>query len=306
MNNVEAAPFLKWAGGKRQLLEQFEELYPDKLNKGTIDKYVEPFLGGGAIFFELQKKYKFKQVVLNDINEELILTYMVVQNYCDDLIKKLTLLEEEFLYLDIDDQSLFFYNIRDTFNQEKKIIDYSNYNINWINHAAYLIFLNRTCFNGLYRLNKSGGFNVPFGKYKNPTICNSHNLKNVSNALKGVTLVYGEYYNIEQHINIDNNTFVYIDPPYRPLTNSSSFTSYSKSGFNDDNQKELATWYKKLVKENHAQVMLSNSDPDDNFFHELYEKNEDDIYIKKVNASRAINSNASKRGKISEIVVLHK
>lgn len=306
MSNTCATPFLKWAGGKRQLLEQFKELYPIKLKEGKINKYVEPFLGGGAVFFELQKKYAFKQVVLNDINEDLILTYKIIQSYCDDLIKVLSLLEKKFFSLDTDEQSIMFYNIRDIFNGEKNNIDYKNYNDNWIIHAAHLIFLNRTCFNGLYRLNKSGGFNVPFGKYKNPTICNRQNLENVSESLKDVILVSGEYFNVEGYINIDDKTFVYIDPPYRPLTTSSSFTSYSKSGFNDDNQKELAAWYKKLVKENHAQVMLSNSDPDDDFFYNLYEKDEDNIFIKKVDASRAINSNANKRGKISEIVVLHK
>lgn len=306
MSKINANPFLKWAGGKRQLLEQFERLYPIKLKKGAIDKYVEPFLGGGAVYFELQKRYKFSQVVLNDINEELILTYKVIRDHCDNLIRELLLLEEKFLFLDTDAQSSMFYDVRDKFNEEKDIVNYNKYDNNWVNHAAHLTFLNKTCFNGLYRLNKSGKFNVPFGKYRNPTICDSSNLKYVSEALKNVILTSEEYFNVEQYIDIDENTFVYIDPPYRPLTVSSNFTSYTKSGFNDNNQKELAVWYKKLVKEYKAQVMLSNSDPDDDFFYNLYKKGEDNIFIEKVNASRPINSNADKRGEISEIVVLHK
>ncbi|EOD00772.1 DNA adenine methylase [Caldisalinibacter kiritimatiensis] len=147
---------------------------------------------------------------------------------------------------------------------------------------------------------------MPFGRYKKPKICDEKNLINVSEALQGVTLVAGEYYDVEKYIEIDQDTFVYMDPPYRPLTSSSSFTSYSKSGFNDDNQRELAKWFKKLVKEKKAQAMLSNSDPNDNFFYELYVEGENDIFIEKVNASRSINSKGNKRGKISEIVVLHK
>jgi len=305
MNKKAATPFLKWAGGKRQLLEQFNALYPNKLKEGKIRKYVEPFLGGGAVFFDLQKKYEFEKVVLNDINEELILTYKVVQNQCRDLIFILKKLEESFLFKDIDARKKMFYTVRKLFNNEKKTIDYKAFSKVWILHAAHLIFLNRTCFNGLYRLNKSGDFNVPFGKYKNPKICDEENLLNVSEALKNVILISGEYYNVEKYIEIDENTFVYIDPPYRPLTSSSNFTNYSKSGFNDDNQKELASWFKKLIKDNKAQVMLSNSDANDDFFYNLYEKDENNIFIRKVNASRTINSKGSLRGQITEIVVLH-
>ncbi|MFP4697296.1 MAG: DNA adenine methylase [Eubacteriales bacterium] len=306
MKNIDSKPFLKWAGGKRQLLNTFNSLYPGNLLNGKIKKYVEPFLGGGAVFFELQRKYSFDEVVLNDINEELILTYKVVQKQCDSLIKKLHLLEDNFIPLNDEDRSKMYYSIREKFNEEKKVINYKDFEDTWIRHAAKLIFLNKTCFNGLYRVNKSGEFNVPFGKYKNPTICNKTNLKNVSQSLKGVMLISGEYYDVEKYLNIDSSTFIYIDPPYRPLTSSSSFTSYSKSGFNDDNQIKLANWYKRLVKVKNAQVMLSNSDPDDDFFHTIYEKNERDIFIKKVNAQRAINSKGTKRGKVSEIVVLNK
>ena len=306
MNSNDALPFLKWAGGKRQLLNQFEELYPQKLKDGFITTYIEPFVGGGAVFFDLQKKYKFQKVLLNDINEDLILAYKVIQSNCSELLISLKRLEEKYINLQsIELQSIMFYEIRNIFNKEKKSMDYSVLDSAWISHASNLIFLNKTCFNGLYRLNKSGDFNVPFGKYKNPTICNSENLLNVSAALQNVILTHGEYKDIEKYIDINEDTFVYIDPPYRPLTNSSSFTSYSKSGFNDENQVELSVWFKKLVKKNHANVMLSNSDPDDDFFYNLYENNEDKIKIKKVSASRAINSNASKRGKISEIVVIH-
>lgn len=304
MRNTDARPFLKWAGGKGQLLAQLEANFPKKLTGGKIKRYVEPFIGGGAVFFELNKHYQFEQVVLNDFNVELITTYQVIRDSVNDLISRLSAMEHVFLEKDIKQRKNMFYEIRDLFNREKKTIDYSKPSDDWIVHAANIMFLNRTCFNGLYRLNSKGDYNVPFGDNKNPTICDEANLKNVSLALQGVTLVYGDFEQLTNYI--DAATFVYMDPPYRPLGGTSSFNSYQKSPFNDDSQKRLAAWYCRLHNEKKASLMLSNSDPSntdpaDTFFEELYKQ----FTITKVTASRAINSKGSGRGAISELLIIN-
>jgi DNA adenine methylase len=295
-------PFLKWAGGKSQLLPQFEQYYPEKLKKGEIKKYIEPFLGGGAVFFYLQSKYNFQEVILNDINGELIVTYYIIQNKIEQLINYLKNLEKVYLsYENMEDKQNMFYEQRDTFNKEKENIDYEKYSENWIYHAARMIFLNKTCFNGLYRQNKRGKYNVPFGKRKKVTICDKENLLNAKEALKGVKLTLGDFESVGKYI--DKNTFIYIDPPYRPLSDTSSFTDYSKIPFNDDSQKRLAEWAKS-IDDKGALFMLSNSDPtntneEDKFFDELYIK----FNINRVMAGRMINSKGNRRGKIREILV---
>ncbi len=299
---INAKPFLKWAGGKNQLLEQFSDLYPKRLKEHKIKKYVEPFVGGGAVFFELSYLYDFEIVVLNDINDELILTYKVIKTNVEDLIDYLDEIRSKYLELEnLEDKSKFYYKVRDEFNQEKKIIDYEMQSSNWVRHAANLIFLNKTCFNGLYRLNRKGEFNVPFNKSKSPSIYDEDNLRQVSKALKNATLLKGDFEIVTDYV--DENTFVYIDPPYRPLNATSNFTDYSKEPFNDDSQIRLANWFRKLSKKG-AAVMLSNSDPknvdeNDNFFDNLYSE----FNITRVQAARAINSKATGRGKITELVV---
>ncbi|MFW6028925.1 MAG: DNA adenine methylase [Halanaerobiales bacterium] len=303
--NLDVKPFLKWAGGKRQLLEQFEDNYPDALLKNKIDCYIEPFVGGGAVFFELVFKYDFDEIFLNDVNEELIITYKVVRDELNKLIKHLKRLEEEYLPLELEERKLVYYDTRDKFNAEKKAIDYSKMDEDAIQHASHFIFLNRTCFNGLYRQNKSGEFNVPIGRYKSPTICNEENLYAVSTALQNVKLTSCDFEEMET--NIKDNTFIYLDPPYRPLPGTPSFTKYSKSDFNEESQKRLARWYRKideLYNKNKVYLMLSNSnpkntDPDDNFFEKLYKG----YTIEEVYAKRAINSKASKRGELSELII---
>lgn len=300
---VTARPMLKWAGGKRQLLEQFEGMYPRALKENKIKKYVEPFVGGGAVFFELASRYDFEKIILNDINEELILTYRVVQSSVEELIRKLKELEERFLPLDIEGRKEVYYKIRTRFNEEKKIIDYNKLNKEAIEHAGHFIFLNRTCFNGLYRQNRKGEFNVPIGRYKNPTICDEDNLRAANTLLKKAILLCDDYRITEEHI--DETTFVYLDPPYRPLNKTSSFTSYSKDDFGEEDQIDLADWFRKLdSKPGKPYLMLSNSnpknvDPDDHFFEEKYQG----FNIDEVSATRAINSRASGRGSISELVI---
>ena len=290
-----AKPFLKWAGGKGQLLNKFEEMYPQELINGEIDTYIEPFVGGGAVLFDILQKYKVKKAVIVDLNKELVNCYRCIKADVKELIKHLKTLQSEFLSLSDEKRKGYFLKVRKRYN---KIHLNGKYDFE---KAADFIFLNKTCFNGLYRVNSKGEFNVPFGKYKNPLICDSENLTLISNLLQNVEIRFGDYSICEEYVN--GRTFIYFDPPYRPLIENSSFVGYDKSGFNDNNQKELAEFVKKLDKQN-CLVMLSNSDPkntnpDDNFFDELYKGFE----IDRIFAKRMINCQADKRGDITEIVV---
>lgn len=289
-------PFLKWAGGKTQLLNEIRSNYPKKLGK-EIDKYVEPFVGSGAVLFDILNHYELKKIYISDINFELIITYTMIKNEIENLIKFLKKLEEDYLSLNTDDRKLFYYNIREQFN-ELKILKLKKNNLKI---ATFFIFLNRTCFNGLYRVNKKGLFNVPMGAYKNPKICDVENLRNISSALKKVEIYCTDYK--ESKKVIDKHTFVYLDPPYRPLTKTSAFTAYSENSFNDKQQIELAKFIDEINKIG-ASVILSNSDPKnsdikDNFFDELYKN----YNIGRVEAKRMINSKSSLRGSIKELLI---
>ena len=288
-------PFVKWAGGKSSLIPQITKYFPFELKNGQIEKYVEPFVGGGAVLIDILQKYDVKQAYAFDINKDLINCYNVIKYKVEDLIQKLDKKEKEFLALDKDERQKYFYNIRTEYNSY--LLD----NEIDLKRASEFIFLNRTCFNGLYRVNKNGKFNVPCGKYKNPTICDSNNLRNLSKLLKNVVFAYGDYKESEKLV--DENTFVYFDPPYRPLSVTSGFTSYTKEDFNDENQKELAEYYNKLNLKN-AKLMLSNSNPkntneNDNFFEKIYKG----FNINEVSAKRMINANAKGRGEISELLI---
>jgi len=302
MMMLNAKPFLKWAGGKKQLLNEFEMRFPNELKTGEIRRYVEPFVGGGAVFFSNSSKNQFKKCYIFDINEELILTYKVVKKDVDDLIKILRTLESGFLKLNMKQRESYYYAVRAKFNENKAKLNFNRYNCNnWIERAAQIIFLNKTCFNGLFRVNSNGEFNVPFGKYKNPTILNEDNLRKASRILKNTQIKIGDFTECEKFIN--NHTFVYLDPPYRPLNQTSSFTSYSKTNFTEDDQIRLAEFYK-TINAKGAKLMLSNSDPknekpDDNFLDQLYS----DFKIERVPARRAINCNGEKRGAISELII---
>ena len=260
-------PFVKWAGGKGSLISQLKNFYPFEIDNIKIDKYVEPFVGGGAVLINILQKYDIKEVYAFDINMDLINCYNVIKSNVEELIEELEKKENSFLVLENKEREEYFYKIREEYNS----YNLSENDIN-VKRASEFIFLNRTCFNGLYRVNKNGKFNVPCGKYKNPTICDSNNLRNLSYLIRNVNFQYGDYKKSEKYI--DSNTFVYFDPPYRPLSNTSGFTSYTKEDFNDENQKELAKYYK-LLDEKDAKLMLSNSNPkntnkDDNFFEEIY------------------------------------
>jgi len=294
-NETEVKPFLKWAGGKGQLLKEIEKYYP--FYKSNINKYAEPFVGGGAVLFNILSKYDLKEVYLSDINSELINTYRIIRSDIDDLIDRLCEMESKFIPLDTNARKAYYINKREKFNSLK--VDVSE-DIN-IEKAALMIFLNKTCFNGLFRVNKKGFFNVPMGSYKNPLICDEKNLRAVSKKLQKVEIVCGDYKRSSNFI--DENTFVYFDPPYRPLTDTANFTAYTENLFNDEEQLELAKFVKEMDKKG-AKIVISNSDPknsnkDDNFFDNIYSS----YKIMRVDANRMINCNGKSRGKIKELLI---
>ncbi len=274
--NAKPKPFVKWVGGKRQLLRQFRELglYPPEDFNPITNTYYEPFVGGGAVFFDLLPK----NAELSDLNNELVTTYNVIKNNVDELIESLQkhIYDKEY-YLEV---------------RAKKVEDLSDVEV-----ASRFIFLNRTGFNGLYRVNKSGQFNVPFGRYNNPVICDEDNLRRVSDALQDVTITHQDYKNVLK--TAKSGDFIYLDPPYYPINATSSFTSYTAEGFLEKEQTELRDTFVKLHKKG-CFVMLSNSDTP--FINELY-SGLDGITINKITAGRAINSKGSGRGKITEVLV---
>jgi len=263
---LEAQPFVKWVGGKRGILPQLEGYFPRR-----FERYFEPFVGGGAVFFHLQPS----EATISDLNAELINTYRVVRDDVDTLIQHL-----RFHRNDED----YYYEMRGANPDE----------LDPIARASRLIYLNRTCFNGLYRVNSKGGFNVPFGKHKNPTICNEIGLRAASEALKGVRIANRSYMAILNEAKPGD--FVYFDPPYHPLNASSNFTSYTADSFSAQDQRDLATAFRVLA-ERGCKVMLSNSDTE--FIRELYA----DFHIDVVMAPRMVNRDAAKRGPVAEVVV---
>ncbi len=291
-------PVLKWAGGKTQLLPQIAQRYPQELGK-KISKYAEPFIGGGAVLFDILSKYSLDAVYISDINEALINMYVQIKKNVENLICELSSIEKIYWQSDEAERKRIYTQKRNIFNQLISNPDETNA----IQRAYLLIFLNRTCFNGLYRVNRRGFFNVPIGSYKKPLICDTENLRKVSEALKNVEVVCGNYAQCETFV--DQNTFVYFDPPYRPLSTTSNFTSYTEQSFDDKEQEKLALFAKKL-SEKKASVLLSNSDPkntdpNDSFFDDLYS----DFRISRVCASRMINSNAQNRGAVSELLIMN-
>ena len=294
LTSTEAKPFLKWVGGKGQLLKEIEQYYPF-IKDASITKYAEPFVGGGAVLFDILNKYELQEVYISDINAELINTYTIIRDDMDARLDVVWQFEGDYLALDSDGRKQAYLAKRARFNELKSKKE------NGAELAALMIFLNKTCFNGLYRVNRKGEYNVPMGAYKNPLICNEYNLKAVSKKLQHVKIVCGDYK--ESGDFIDNKTFVYFDPPYRPLTPTANFTSYTEGMFDDKNQLELAKFVQELDKKG-AKIVASNSDPKntskyDDFFDNAYAKQN----IKRVSATRMINRNSDKRGKINELLI---
>lgn len=295
--NSNAKPFLKWAGGKGQLLPQLDSLLPNDLEEREFT-YIEPFVGGGAMLFHMLQKFpNISKAVINDINPYLVTAYRTIKDNPDELIERLSTLEHQYNSLKNEEsKKAFFLGARETFNEET---------LDDIDRTKYMIFLNRTCFNGLYRVNAKGKFNVPFGRYLHPTICNTETIKADSKALNRVdiTILNGDFERTLEYIGEGYN-FFYFDPPYRPLNATSSFKSYSKEDFNDDEQIRLRDFCALLNERDNIEWMLSNADcsaknPEDTFFENIYSN----FYINRVYATRAINANPSKRGKLTELLI---
>lgn len=291
----QAKPFVKWAGGKTQLLDEIRKHYPAR-----IEKYSEPFVGGGAVLFDVLQKSKPEKVLINDINLNLVNTYEQVKSNLGALCEKLSQLQNQYYGKSEEEQKSFFYEKRNRFN-EIKLNENNDIGESKIEKAALFIFLNKTCFNGLYRVNKKGFFNVPWNRAKSPLIFDEENLRACSALLQNVEITCGDYKTCAHFC--DEKTFVYIDPPYRPLTKTAAFTSYSENGFGDKEQIELEKFVAE-ISEKGAKVLVSNSDPKnvdekDEFFDELYSA----FDIERISAARMINSNAKKRGKVNELLI---
>lgn len=274
-------PIIKWAGGKYKLSKELETFLPKEVQETKeIKRYIEPFFGGGGFFFYLHNYYDIEESVIIDKNEKLINLYKQVSENLDVFLKILDTIKNAFLLT--DDKKEFFYSIREKFNRSSL----------GIQQAVFFMFLNKTCFNGLYRENSSGGFNVPFGSYKTYNFYDLENIAEVSKLLKTSEIIYGNFYDIE----IQEDDLFYLDPPYIPLNKTSNFTSYTKEGFGKDFNSLLLNFMNEIDK-NNARFILSNSYSEETL--KMYKK----YNISYIQASRSINSNSEKRNKIKEIVV---
>lgn len=291
---MKAKPFIKWVGGKGQLIKQLEALLPNNFKDWENVTYIEPFVGGGAMLFYMLQQYpNIRKAVINDINSDLATCYKTVRDHPEDLITSLKVIEEDYLKLQSEeDRRTFFINIRSRYNEK---------NLNPVENTTLFFFLNKTCFNGLYRVNKKGLFNVPFGKYSDPTICDPETILNDSRLLQGVEIMNGDFETTFYHAH--GNTLFYFDPPYRPLSDTSSFNDYTKEAFYDNAQIRLKEYCDRVNRAG-FKFMLSNSDSKgknekDNFFDALFKQ----YSIQRVWASRSVNANPQKRGKLTEILI---
>lgn len=293
MRTHTAKPFIKWVGGKTQLLDDIRRALPADLRERRDLTYIEPFVGGGAVLFWMLENYpNIRKAVINDINAELICTYRIVRDEAEALISALHTMQAEYLSLDEGARKAYYLEKRALFNSK---------NLSALETSTLFIFLNRTCFNGLYRVNSKGEFNVPHGKYSNPKICDEPTLRADSELLKKVEILCGDYSQTGTYAS--GNALYYFDPPYRPLSETSAFTSYAQGGFDDAQQRRLRDFCYEVSCKG-AIFVASNSDPqntnaEDDFFDKLYNS----FTIKRVHASRMINSKASCRGAISELMI---
>ena len=271
--NKLVSPVLKWVGGKRQLLPSIKPMLPKR-----ITSYCEPFVGGGAVLFELQPK----KAIINDINSDLILVYTVIRDNVEALIKSLETYPNE---------ESFYYELRNIDRDQAK---YNN--LSETEKAARIIFLNKTCYNGLYRVNNAGEFNSPFGKYKNPNIVNAPVLRAVNKYFNSSDITFSSIDFSQVLEQVNKGTFVYLDPPYDPLSDTSSFTGYFRGGFSREQQIQLRQCCD-MLNARGIKFMLSNSATD--FIREQYAN----YHITTVQAKRAINSVASKRGDVDEVII---
>jgi len=289
-------PFLKWVGGKTQLIPEINQLINQKFSGDQSFNYIEPFVGGGAVLFHILGQFShIDQVIINDINTHLINAYELIKQDVKSLINLLLELEKSYHNLiTIEEKKAFFLAKRREFNQD-------NQNFCQVKKTALLLFLNRTCFNGLYRVNKQGKFNVPFGKYQKPNICNQDNLITVNQYLQRVKILKGDFSNTLKYG--EKPTLFYLDPPYKPINSTSAFTSYTQEDFNDQDQVRLKQFCDK-IHQNGYYFILSNSDLKNHdrsnlFFDQLYQN----YNIKRVKARRNINSKGDQRGELFELLI---
>lgn len=286
-------PFIKWVGGKTQLIDSIEKALPKDFGNKNNLTYIEPFVGGGAVLFWILQKYpNIKKAVINDINPDLTTAYKTIKSNPSELISKLQLIQNEYLPLSEEKRKEYFLLKRARFNSKS---------LDPVENSALFIFLNRTCFNGLYRVNSKGLFNVPFGSYANPKICDEQTIMADSKLLQKVEILTGDFEATLHYA--DENSYFYFDPPYKPLSETSSFNSYAKEEFNDQEQIRLGKFCQRIDLLGYS-FILSNSDvrgknPHDNFFDELFA----DYNIQRVWATRLVNANANKRGKLTELLI---
>jgi len=294
MADTKAKPFLKWAGGKTQLISAIEKVLPQRIREQKF-VYAEPFVGSGAMLFWMLNHFpNLERAVINDINADLVNTYQIIASKPKELISILEILQNEFHNLEgkEEEKKIYYYQKRELYNSKKE---------GKTGHAALFIFLNRTCFNGLYRVNRKNNFNVPMGSYKKPCICDGQNILAVSKALQKVTILEGDFEETLKYAN--KHSLFYLDPPYKPLNRTSNFNSYAQGEFGDKEQIRLKNFCSLLDYKGHTWI-LSNSDlkannTNNNFFDDLYS----DFAISRVDARRNINSVAEKRGTLKELLI---
>lgn len=290
MEYAQSKPFIKWVGGKSQLLHKIRHKYPD-----DIKRYCEPFVGGGAVLFDVLTNFKPRDVLINDANSWLINTYMCIRDNIDEIVKYLSDMQDDYWIRFDGSRRQMYQECRDKFNDGIKN------NVRSVEMAVLFIFLNKTCFNGLFRVNKNGLFNVPMGQYKMPPICDKGTLFKANHLLQNVDIMCGDFTKCGDFI--DDNTFVYFDPPYRPLTKTAVFNSYQSAAFDDDQQMRLCEFVTDMSQKG-ARVVISNSDPknvdeNDTFFDDLYVG----FNIDRILAKRMVNSKGSGRGAVSELLI---
>lgn len=291
--NIKAKPFVKWVGGKTQLLVNIANALPKAFIEQNGATYIEPFVGGGAVLFWILQQYpNITKAVINDINPDLTTAYKTIKDSPVDLVRFLQMIQDEYLPLNEEKRKDYYLNKRNRFNIKT---------LDPVENTALFVFLNRTCFNGLYRVNSKGLFNVPFGRYSNPKICDEQTIYADSKLLQKVEILTGDFEETLKYAT--GNSFFYFDPPYKPLSQTSSFNSYSKEDFGDKEQVRLSNFCKKIDMLGHT-FILSNSDvkgknPHDDFFDDLYEQ----FDIKRVYATRMVNANAEKRGMLTELLI---
>lgn len=290
---MHAKPFIKWVGGKTQLLNEIKNNLPADFAQHQSVTYIEPFVGGGAVLFWILQAFpNIQKAIINDINSDLTATYKTIKNNPEKLVCELSKIQSEYLPLSENKRKDFYLEKRLQFNSDKT---------DEINNSALFIFLNRTCFNGLFRVNSKGAFNVPFGRYANPKICDAETIFADSELLQKVEILTGDFAKTLQFAT--ENSFFYLDPPYKPLSETSSFNSYAKESF-DDNEQIRLQQFCNIINKRGGKFILSNSDvrgknPDNRFFDDLYQN----FGIQRVMATRMVNANAEKRGKLTEIMV---